>query len=154
MVKRTRQLDRAKEVLIRRNRDGSPVWTTVGDMEMTPDQKAQLSHNLRARQRHAVVAKMAEECFRKAERVLIKTFVDLAPENVLRDFDEKGEDGQLFREWMAKAGLEVIWENVTFHIKFRDKILVSMPATIDPRFATEVASYIKAMNILTRHEDN
>ena len=152
VVKRTKQIDDNREVIIQPHPNGD-IWTKAGDLDMSGDDKSHLSHNLRADKLRASIEKMVEEVENNAAAFINNTFLGIAPENVVDSFYnlmvDEGDKGDLFAQWVNDSGWSFFQDGLTTVVKMKGKVVGEMTAKVDQRFAEEVK-----FNILARQHAN
>lgn len=139
-MKRTERIDREREVAL--PMIGRDVFTTVGDLTLNEDEKRELSHNLALNSRTSAVVKIADAIEENAQAFFLKTFTEVAPQWVLEHVGCEEDAGPIYA-WMEKEGFRWFIDGLTTVVMIGDKVLGTMPAKVEDRFAKDVIENLK-----------
>ncbi len=120
--RRTRQVDDAREVLLG-GTPSHPIHTTTGQLALNGDDKAHLSHNLRARRDRALIAKLVERVQEQAGTFLEMHMRQLAPNNVLND-------AVLFERWSVRNGYNFVQDGLVSVLTHKGRVIATMTADV------------------------
>ena len=155
MQKRTNRIDGEREIFLRHAPDGSPIFTTVADLALSPANKEALSANLQLQRRFAEVDKLAKGVLAGAAAAIQEGVKKLMPPEVLTALEDvrrgkNKQDGEAkVREWWKKAGIEVRQDGLKTVLKYRNRVLLEAePQNIPPSLRGEVARRITQLQRL------
>ena len=140
LPKRTTTIDRG-EKQIGWTPDGQPVWTELGSVVPTEDQKHELSHNLRAKQRYhdvqVVTLKVLEAAAGFFEQVVLRA----APQPVVDSYQTSAPT--LFVDWLVKSGFKHHWDGLTFIVTFRGSEVARTTADVPASMHLDVIAALR-----------
>jgi hypothetical protein len=118
------------------------VWTTAGEITMDEGNKEELSHNLRVHRKQALINKLVIRVQVQAAKFLEKTFLELAPQQVVESF--LGSDGgRLFLDWMEKSGVGFQQDGLKTVVTYKGRVINELVATIPLEHKSAVEQEIK-----------
>lgn len=129
-MKRTEQLDGDKELLLFTQADGTPVWTTTGQLKLTKadleERAAKLKHA-----RHFGKIQNVVGAIRKLVNAWLETVMqELAPPAVATE--------QQMADWIINEGYSFHRDGLTWVVKRQGVIVIDLPITIDESVREEV----------------
>lgn len=130
--KRTKQLDDAREVLLKNG-----FHSTVGGMTVQPLHKEQAASNIRATARMGMVRKVVEAVFNGAADFFRQRMIELVPAGLNCD------DETAFNDWLCTEGYSFRQDGLTSILLRQGKIVVTQTATVNPSIVAEVLAEIK-----------
>lgn len=146
MIKRTKQIDNARQVLLRKDPINGDIWTTAGELAMGGLDNEKLSSNLKAERSRINIQKIATAVIENAARFFEGCLEDLAPQTVLESYNGTREDeGRLFQEWIEGAGIGFKQDGLRSLVIYRGKVINELVADVDHRYVDEVVAEIAAI---------
>jgi hypothetical protein len=142
-MKRTEKLDREREVALPMY--GKDVFTTVGDLTLTEEEKAELSDGLKAVPLYNLIDKMAQEIeddsiefirthlFHMAKRQHKDEVVHAIVRNDLPGIEP----------WLKDAGINFIRDGLTTVIRQAGRVVAQYTYEVDKRFRSLVLKQLK-----------
>ena len=132
LPKRTKQLDAAREVLLKNG-----FHSTVGDLKVQPLHKEQAASNIRATARMGMVRKVVEAIFDRAADFFRQRMIELVPAGL------DCEDEIAFNDWLCTEGYSFRQDGLTSVLLRQGKVVVTQTATVDHAIQAEVIAEIK-----------
>ena len=129
-MKRTQQLDDAKELLLFTTADGTPVWTTASNLKLT---KADLEERA-AKLKHA-------KQFGRIQNVVgsIRKLVNAWLETVMQELAPPGVDSeQAMGDWIVNEGYSFHRDGLTWLVKRQGVVVIELPVELDESVREEV----------------
>jgi len=151
MAKRTKQIDDSREVELKRlgKINGKPVFSTMGQLEMTGADKEGLSSNIKDSQLQGRVNNTVGLVYENAARFASKVFTDIAPAYVI-EAEQKSlterRSQKIIVDWMRKSNFKVIQDGLKTVITVRGKIVAEITADISDDIRRYVEVRIKQEN--------
>ncbi len=147
--KRTEAIDDARPVVVMQGANG-PVWIEAGSKKMTGDNKAELSANLRARQRHAEVVRQMKKVQEGAAGFFEAVVLGAAPQAVLDAYKE-GDVG-MFGRWMQGSGFTYKQDGLRSIALHNGTEVASFTARVDARLEADVLAMLRLDEGISRIE--
>lgn len=138
--KRTLQLDDDRAILIG-GTPSNPIWTTVGEKRMSPEEKQELSANLAAQRKQAAVHKVVQRVHAHFEQFLIYSLACMAPKDVSEAY-AGGNDGP-WDLWLREQPFGFHTEGLTATITHKGKEIATTTAKVDPLLKADVEQMLK-----------
>jgi len=129
-MKRTQQLDDAKELLLFTTADGTPVWTTASNLKLT---KADLEERA-AKLKHA-------KQFGRIQNVVgsIRKLVNAWLETAMQELAPPGVDSeQAMGDWIVNEGYSFHRDGLTWLVKRQGVVVIELPVELDESVREEV----------------
>lgn len=142
LKRRTRQLDDAQPVVLAGSGD-NVIHTTRGELAMSGDDKARLTHNLRAQQRATLVAQLVEKVHAQWATFLERTVAGVAPRVVLEAYVNHGDEAPAWQEWLRRLNVRVVQDGLTLRVYINGTEQGSARAAVTPTFESEVLTMLK-----------
>lgn len=131
-MKRTERLDNDRELLLFTQADGTPVWTTAGQLKLTRSDLEERVAKLKTARHFGKLQNVVGSIRSLVNAWLETVFEELAPESVR----EKGE--QAMGEWIVAEGYSFHRDGLTWIVKRQGTVVVELPIDIDASIREEV----------------
>lgn len=146
--KRTKQLDDAREVLLSGSAS-NPIWTTRGELELSGDDKKELSANLAAQRRQAALHKHVERVLEGFATFLLEHLYPLAPASIQASFNNS-DDNSLYR-WAQDNGFRFERKGLEAVLLHKGSVIASTKATVDPFYRSDIEQMLKWEETMERN---
>jgi len=136
-MKRTKQIDDAREIVLPFQVDGKQAWTTAGSKRMHGAEKEELSSNIRRQQLKGNVQKHVEAVMSNAQKFVQATMFQIAPEKVriamarCEGNAASEEQMSLIESWINEMQFVAKQDGLTTVVKSKGKVLGEMTAKMD-----------------------
>lgn len=131
-MKRTKRIDNDREVLLFTQADGTPVWTTAGQLRLNGEELEEKRAKLKAARQLGKVQNVVGAIRSLVNAWLESVFEELAPAGV-RDQGEKA-----MGEWIVAEGYSFHRDELTWIVKRQGDVVVELPVDIDNSIRDEV----------------
>lgn len=146
--KRTARLAREEAIVIDRTPDGQPIFTTAGELAMSPEDKANLSLNLAAHNKRVYVEKIVKSVQQQFAQWFEISILNLAPTLVAGAY-MAGDTAQ-FEAWLTEQPLKCVTDGLTATILRNGEELASTSATVDPLVEHDVLMVLKMDKVMVQ----
>lgn len=144
---RTQQLDDSQPVVIG-GTPSDPIWTTRGELKMSPEDKLQLSHNLSLHHRRVHVEKVVSHIEGQFAQWFELSILGMAPKQVADAY--VAGDTSSFESWLADQPLKCVTDGLTARIIRNGQEIAMTSARVDPLIESDVVVMLKAHQIVAR----
>jgi hypothetical protein len=132
MQKRTKALDDDKEVLLFTQADGSPVWTTTGQIRQSRADLEERSAKLKAAVKMGNIQQVVAAVRRLVNAWLESVIEELAPVSII----EAGE--KAVGDWIMAEGLSFHRDGLTWLVKRQGSVVVELPVDVSESVRADV----------------
>lgn len=146
--KRTARLAREEAIVIDHTPDGQPVFTTAGELAMSPEDKAQLSLNLASHNKRVYVEKIVKAVQEQFAQWFEVSLLNLAPSEVSDDY--LNGDVADFELWLKEQPIKCITDGLTATILRNGAEIASTSATVDPLVEHDVLMMLKMDKVMAQ----
>lgn len=129
-MKRTQQLDDAKELLLFQTADGQPVWTHAGEMRLTRADLEERAAKLKMARHFGRVQNVVGAIRKLVNAWLDSVFDELAPDGVKSEAQ--------MADWIITEGYSFHRDGLTWVVKRQGVIVIELPVEIDDTIREEV----------------
>lgn len=129
-VKRTEQLDDAKELLLFTNAAGEPVWTDVGSLKATREQLEERIAKLKHARHFGKIQNVVGAIRKVVNAWLDSVFDELAPDSIATE--------QQMGDWIIANGYSFHRDGLTWVVKRQGVTVIELPVMIDDSVREEV----------------
>lgn len=143
--KRTARLARDEVIVIDRTSDGQPIWTTAGELAMSPEDKAHLSLNLSAHHKRVYVEKVVRKVQEQFAQWFEISIVQLAPREVADAYCNGVMEP--FEAWLSEQPLKCVTDGLIARILRNGDEIASTSARVDPLIENDVLLMLRADRI-------
>lgn len=119
---------------IGQTKDGQPIWVDPKDFIQTPDEKVEQKDNMASARVQQQILQIARQVLDTAQLFIKTTLDQIIPESI--------DNAVAFSEWEKVNGLQIIQDGLTTIIKVKGKVVRTMHANVEKRFAIQVAKKV------------
>jgi len=132
ITKRTKQIDDAREVLLKNG-----FHSTVGDLTVQPLHKEQAASNIRATARMGTVSRIVEQVHQKGADFFQSCLEGLLPGRLL------GKDLKQIESWLCTEGIIFRQDGLTSVLLRQGVVIASQTAQVDGKYVIEVLAELQ-----------
>ena len=130
--KRTKQLDNAREILLKNG-----FHSTVGGMTVQPLHKEQAASNIRATGRMGVVNRIVEQVHQRGADFFQACLEGMLPGRLL------GKDLKQIESWLCQEGITFKQDGLTSVLLRQGVVIASQTAQVDGKYVIEVLAELQ-----------
>ena len=130
--KRTKQIDAAREVLLKNG-----FHSTVGDLTVQPLHKEQAASNIRATARMGLVKRMVEVVQQQGANFFEACVGELLPRRLV------GKDLKQIESWLCTEGIIFKQDGLTSVLLRQGVVIASQTAQVDGKYVIEVLAELQ-----------